>query len=148
MESQSDKDLEVRARFERIMDFQAALSAGSGLNQSPDPRGHKFDDDLKSGAFRQTGLEEVASALMENLRRLNGHATLPLSVFNYGRMFQEVYTRICFQNGQCPYEGHYCNQSGDDPPRSEDYLKFFGAMEEGVHKWALGLVSHPARLDG
>jgi hypothetical protein len=146
MESQSDKDLEARARFDRIIDFQAALNAGSGSNQSPDPRGQKFDKDLKSGAFKQSGLEEVASGLMENLRRLNGHATLPLSVFNYGRMFQEVYTQICVEHGRSPYEGHFCYQSGDDPPPSNEDLKFFGAVEEGVHKWALGLVSHPSQI--
>jgi hypothetical protein len=146
MDIQSSTDKEVQTRFDRIMDFQAALTAGMGAHSCEDDRAHKFDEKRKSGEFKETGLDEVASTLMDNLRRLSGHARLPLSIFNYGRMFQEVYTRICIEHGRSPFQSHQLAGPATDPPPSEDERSFSLAVEEGVLRWALGLVEYPTHI--
>jgi hypothetical protein len=146
MASQIGKDQEIRERFDRIIDFQAALCAGTGSHQCEDERGHKFDEYRQSGEFKKTGLDEVASTLMDNLRRLIAHATFPLKLFNYGRMFQEVYTRICIEHCRSPFEGHELAWSGNEPAPSEDDTKFHMAVEKGVHEWAIGVIDYPSHI--
>src|SRR6185295_5153026 len=57
-------------KFTPLSDFALAMCAGMGLTRcrdTPDTRGIKFDENLKSGEFSKSGLEGVATTLMENV---------------------------------------------------------------------------------
>lgn len=77
-----------QSRIERLLDFQAALAAGTGITRGDDPRGRKSDEQLKAGEFDNAGLGDVARSLMENIRRLIAHSSMPMGVFSYGRAFE------------------------------------------------------------
>ena len=128
------------ARFKRIEDFQKTLSAGSGVSLIPDVRGQRFDEDLKSGAFSQTGLHEVASSLMDNIRRLGAQARLPMSFFNYGRIFQEAYVRICEKHGKSP------DAPLVSPGYSPEEMKLAADIEMDLRKWILESTDHSTEI--
>ncbi len=135
-------------RFDRILDLQAALSAGMGLTSLPDERGQRFDNDLHDGTFGKSGLQEVAETLAQNLRRLHEQAMLPFAVFNYGRKYQEVFTRFCLQRGRDPLKSHGVSYSANEPRPSQEDFQFFCDAEEALRKWICGVTVHPTEIGG
>jgi hypothetical protein len=126
-----------RDRMERTADFQALLTAGLGLSDTnTDSRQQRFYDYLLDETFKQTGLQAVAEALAQNIDRMHGRATLPLTVFNYGRMFQEVYARICIEHDRDTNAPHHPKQS-DTSEFTEDDLQFFSDIERTLSEWIL-----------
>jgi hypothetical protein len=116
-----------------LLDFSNAMLAGTGLTRShdtPDIRGQKFDENLKSGEFSQSGVEGVATTLMENIRRLHSHASMPYQIFNYGRRFQEVYAKFYAEPARSQMENI-----------SDDQMRDFQAREK-AWLWILGREPH------
>jgi len=89
-------------RLKRISDFIQLMLAGSGFTRVPDEYFDKFARDLSGEQFVLSGLHEVANNLMSNLFRLMEYARLPVTLFNYGRVFQEFYSRLCIEHGKDP----------------------------------------------
>lgn len=134
--------------IERLLDFQAALGAGSGITRGDDPRGREFDEQLKADEFDNTGLGNVARSLMENIRRLIAHASMPMGVFSYGRVFQEMFTTICSEHGRSPFDSHYCDRQAEDPDPTKEELEFMSAVESGLREWMLNPSSTPSHILG
>ncbi len=140
------KTQDMHPTWEKILDFQSILLAGTGAIKSNDQVGREFDAYLKSGEFRKTGLDEVATTLMENIQRLCDHAFFPTAVFNYGRLFQEKYTRICLENNRTPFVSHIrVSSEGDEPPTTND-LDFMVCVEQGLSKWMLEATEHSSEI--
>ena len=85
---------ETNPPMAQLLDFSNAMCAGCGFTRLNDERGRKFDENLRSGEFAKSGLQQVAETLMENIRRLCSHAKMPYQIFNYGRRFHDVYLRF------------------------------------------------------
>jgi len=129
---------EVHPTMKILLDFQSAMQAGSGMTLTPDdPRLVLFDQRLKSGEFAQSGLADVAEALMENIRRLADHAHMPYSIFNYGRRHQEVYQRIYDKTASEPVP--------DDLKVPKEEYWHYKAMD-GTWKWICGSEHHQTEI--
>lgn len=112
--------------MKKLIDFQSLIFAGFGFTAEDDVRGRLFDERLKSGEFSNSGLQDVAANLMENIQRLLAHAHLPLSVFNYGRRFQEVYAKFITEPARTNTEGI-----------NEEQVRYFQTHER-TWQWILG----------
>lgn len=126
---------EVHPIWRVLLDFQSAMMAGSGMSSLPgDPRLVAFGQRLESGEFANSGLANVASNLMENVHRLDALAHMPMEVFNYGRRFQEVYSKFISEPAKV-----------ESPSMSEDQIRHFQA-ERRVWAWILGNESHESDI--
>jgi hypothetical protein len=121
--------------FHRAIDFQRAMCAGTGLTREPNPRSQKFAEDIDSGAFAQSGLADVVTRLCENQRRLARLAHMPVSFFNYGRKFQEIYAKLCAEQGI----------SDTDDEFDEKMMERWN-VGVGLRKWMLGLVRNQSTI--
>ncbi len=116
--------------IQKLIDFQSIIFCGSGMTAGDDARGRLFDERLKSGEFAKSGLEDVAANLMENIRRLLAHASLPMALFNYGRRFQEIYAKFVVEPARTVSD-----------VLSEEQIRDFQARER-TWQWIIGNESH------
>jgi hypothetical protein len=150
---------DVQVRRDRRTDFDVALRAGncSTLGTADSDR---FDELFDSAAFNESGLYAVALGLKSKIDQLLSLNQLVRDAFNYGRRFEEVYSRICREHGvdpdnfpKVPFEGSAWVAPGasfvppdNDIVLSKEQSAVAPVLERRIRDWQVGAENHPTTV--
>lgn len=129
-------ELSIKDRLGKISDFQSAMTAGMGIGLISTSDSN-FDEYFKTGEYRRVGLDRSVESLVKNLRRFRSLARIPYAFWNYGRKYQEVYSRVCYANGKDP---NTYIEMGDH--------EFLYKAETHIRDWILGKNVEPTLIGG
>ena len=117
-------------RFALFSNFAMLMHAGGGHTRDY-VQIDKFSEHLAAGQFATSGLQSVASSLMENANRLLALSSLPFSFFIYGRCYEAAYQQFRISRGITWADGTAWDDLTDEQRDAEAKAK------HDIARWAM-----------